>query len=197
MTIRIIITALLVLHGIIHGVGFYMNTKTSMTPILKTEGFFWLAVSSLIIYCGYLYYAKKEVFWMFALPVAALSQLLIIRMWDIAKYGTVGNILLVILAILSFSAFLYKNKYKKDVFKNITAITPKTKETLTDHDINHLPIEVQKYIKFSGAIGKAKVDYFKTKMQGRIRKTKEASWMPFRTEQYNFMEIILNISSAI
>ncbi|GCC51773.1 hypothetical protein SanaruYs_20020 [Chryseotalea sanaruensis] len=56
-------------------------------------------------------------------------------------------------------------------------------------DIQHLPEPVRKYIRYTGSIGKPKVNNFKVEFTGKIRKNEQTEWMPFTSEQYNFMEI--------
>lgn len=62
-------------------------------------------------------------------------------------------------------------------------------EPLTETDIAHLPEPVKRYIRYSGALGKAKVYNFKITFSGKIRKDEQSEWMPFTSEQYNFMNI--------
>jgi hypothetical protein len=58
---------------------------------------------------------------------------------------------------------------------------------LTETDIRELPEPVKKYLRFTGSIGKAKVNNFKIEFTGKIRKNEQSEWMPFTSEQYNFM----------
>ena len=59
---------------------------------------------------------------------------------------------------------------------------------LTNDDIKKLPLPIAKYIISSGAIGKPKVKNFKIEFSGRIRKNEKSEWMPFTSEQYNFVD---------
>jgi len=51
-----------------------------------------------------------------------------------------------------------------------------------------LPEPVKKYLRYTGSIGKPKVNNFKIEFTGKIRKDEQSEWMPFTCEQYNFME---------
>ncbi len=80
-----------------------------------------------------------------------------------------------------------KNNYRQDVadrLKNEASLT-----TLTLADVEHLPEPVKKYIIYSGSIGKPKVNHFFIEFRGQIRKNAQSAWMPFVSEQYNFMHI--------
>lgn len=58
---------------------------------------------------------------------------------------------------------------------------------LTEHDLMDLPAAVQKYIRFSGAVGKPKVTNFRVEFSGGIRRNAQSEWMQFQSDQYNFM----------
>jgi len=59
---------------------------------------------------------------------------------------------------------------------------------LTELDIAGLPKPVQQYIRYTGSVGKTKVNNFKMEFSGGIRKDAQSEWMPFTTEQYNFVD---------
>ena len=58
---------------------------------------------------------------------------------------------------------------------------------MTEEDIEHLPDPVKRYIIYAGAVGKPKVKNFKIVFTGQIRKDEQSEWMPFTSEQYNFL----------
>lgn len=57
---------------------------------------------------------------------------------------------------------------------------------LTEYDLKPLPELIKGYIRRSGAIGQPKVRSFKVELAGQLRK-KDGAWMPFHSEQHNFM----------
>ena len=52
-----------------------------------------------------------------------------------------------------------------------------------------MPEPVKKYLHYSGAVGEPKVKYFTVEFSGQIRKNEQSDWMPFTSEQYNFMNV--------
>jgi hypothetical protein len=78
--------------------------------------------------------------------------------------------------------------YEKDVKAGIMNTSLINESILTESDIQNLPEPVKKYIRNSGSIGKPKVNNFKIELTGEIRKDEQSEWMPFTTEQYNFVE---------
>jgi hypothetical protein len=61
-------------------------------------------------------------------------------------------------------------------------------DLLTDGDIINLPELVQKYIQYSGSLNKPKVKNFRVTFEGKIRSNEKSEWMPFASEQYNFLD---------
>ena len=65
----------------------------------------------------------------------------------------------------------------------------KTKENpgiLTQNDIAHLPALIQKYLKYSGCIGKEKVWNVHLVFEGEMKMDERHDWFPIHSEQYNF-----------
>lgn len=58
---------------------------------------------------------------------------------------------------------------------------------LTESDIRHLPVLIQAYLRKCGVMGEPKVRNFKIELAGQLRKKSDGVWMPFHSEQYNFM----------
>jgi hypothetical protein len=66
--------------------------------------------------------------------------------------------------------------------------TAREPSVLTDAELLHLPIAVQRYIRLSGAVGQPHIRNVHARMRGRIRSGPDAPWMPFTGEQYNFFD---------
>lgn len=80
-----------------------------------------------------------------------------------------------------------KQKYLKEVRSGLGLADNQTSEILTETDLINLPELVRKYIRYSGAVGKAKVRNLKAGFSGKIRKDEQSPWMPFRVEQHSFI----------
>ena len=80
-----------------------------------------------------------------------------------------------------------KRHYQREVASGLAQIAKRTPEILTEADLAHLPQLVKQYIRYSGAVGKPKVHSFKIGFTGKIRKDGQSPWMPFRVEQYSFI----------
>ena len=186
---RIIYLLILLLHGTIHFMGFIkafrLATIAQFTrDISKPMGLFWLLTGLLFIVTAILYILKKDAWSILAILAVLLSQILILFFWQDAKYGTVANIVIVVVAILAFAAASFEKSYQNDVVSAMDT-TEFKKETIKEKDLNHLPTPVQKYLHYVGVLGKPKVKNFKISFEGEMR-GKDQDWFNFSSEQYNF-----------
>jgi hypothetical protein len=81
-----------------------------------------------------------------------------------------------------------KKTYKKAVLEALKRTNNEKNEILTEADIQHLPAIVQKYLHYSGTIGKEKVLNFRAEFKGGIRSKSTEDFMPLKSVQYNFTD---------
>lgn len=82
-----------------------------------------------------------------------------------------------------------KKTYQKAVLEALERTKEIKREILTEKDIQHLPSAVQKYLDYTGAMGKEKVTNFRAEFKGGIRSNSKEPYMPLKSVQYNFMDI--------
>jgi len=184
---------LLLAHGLIHLMGFakafkYADISQLTQPISRTAGAFWLLAAVLFLMATAMFFLQKDNWWMFAVPAVLLSQGLIFSSWQDAKFGTIANVLILIATIVGYGTWSYYKQYKNEVNNGLAVAASIPDSILTEADMQHLPEPVRKYLRYSGAVGKPKVNNFKVEFVGQIRKNEQSEWMPFTSEQYNFME---------
>lgn len=192
--IRILFLILVTIHGLIHLMGFakafqYAEMKQLTIAISKPIGLMWLTATFLFVTTAILFLLKKDYWTIFAIGAVVISQIVIILSWHDAKFGTIANVLILLASIIGYGTWSYYNKYQNDVKTNLQQKEYFQNSQLTEMDIQHLPEPVKKYIRYTGSIGKPKVNNFKIEFRGKIRKDEQSEWMPFTSEQYNFMEI--------
>ena len=81
-----------------------------------------------------------------------------------------------------------KKTYKKAVLEALERTKTIENELLTEADIQHLPVIVQKYLHYTGSIGKEKVSNFRAEFKGGIRSNSTEDFMPLKSVQYNFTD---------
>ncbi len=189
--IRNIFCFIIVIHGFIHLLGFskafHLVDAKQLPPISKSAGSIWLFASILLIATAILYFNNYRYWWIAGIVAALTSQLIILSMWQESKFGTIANVILLLASLIGYGTIKYRDTYFNDVSKNMTSNNKTDSSLLTENDIMALPEPVKKYIRYTGFIGKPKISSFKINFQGTIRKNETSEWMPFLSEQYNFM----------
>jgi hypothetical protein len=77
--------------------------------------------------------------------------------------------------------------YESDVAAGLARFQPRP-AVVTDTDLAHLPALVSRYVRLAGVVGQPRVQNYRVRMHGRIRNGPAAAWMPFRSEQHNFVD---------
>lgn len=80
----------------------------------------------------------------------------------------------------------FEAQFEEDVKNKIISSAEESNDLLMEADIQHLPITVQKYLKYVGAINKPKVRNFRIEFEGEMR-DKGKDWFKFKSVQYNFI----------
>lgn len=186
------IILLISIHGLIHLMGFikafgYAEITQLTRDISRSSGAAWLITTLMLLTAAVFYLFKKDYWWVIALAGVILSQILIILYWSDARFGTIANVIILLIAIPFWAKGRFENHYKKDVTDALVSTGKITDTILTQEFITHLPKPVQRYIIYSGAINKPIISNFKINFEGQIRKDEKSDWMPFTSEQYNFI----------
>ncbi|MDD4821682.1 MAG: hypothetical protein PHI48_03890 [Bacteroidales bacterium] len=190
---RIAFVVLILIHGLIHLLGFVKafelsEVKQLTQTISKPFGVLWLLAFILFVVTAILFACKNNSWWMFGVAALVISQLLIIYFWRDAKFGTIPNVIILIASVIGYGTWSFYDRYQMDLKVGSNQKTYFQDSKLTETDIQQLPEPVKRYIRYTGSIGKPKVNCFKVEFVGKIRKNEQSEWMPFTSEQYNFME---------
>ncbi len=183
---------LILIHGIIHIIGFvkpfdYGNISITYKNIPKLVGLFWLLTAILFILGTILFLLNKEIWSTIAIIAVIISQSLIAITWDEAKFGTIFNIIVLFVALSSRGTHYFEIGFKNDVTKHLSQCTFSKNDLLKELDIISLPIPVQKYIRYVGAIGKPKAKNMRIVFDGEMR-DKGKDFFKFTSTQYNFFD---------
>jgi len=190
---RIAFIILIALHGLIHLMGFFKAFGLSAVEqitltISKPVGMIWLIAFVIFSFLAIMFFLGHSNWWIVGFAAVVISQILITIYWQDAKFGTVANLIILIVAIAGYGSWRYQYKFKKDIKTAILRNSHNLNAELTELDIHQLPEQVKKYMRYTGCVGKLKVNNFKAEFIGKIRKDKNSPWMPFKCVQYNFLE---------
>ncbi len=180
---------IIIIHALIHLLGFLkafnlaeINQLTQY--ISKPTGMFWLIALLLLLLSAILFIANDNLWWIPAIIGVILSQILIIVFWSDAKFGTIPNILIILVAIIAFADWSFSRNVEKEISEMLSNPTDK-KEMLTEDKISEFPSIIQKWLKNSGAVGKEIIHTVRLKQTGQIKmKPGQKDWYQSEAEQY-------------
>ena len=195
--LRIVFLVIVLLHGLIHLMGFVKEWKLAPVSQLsgqtliplsaagaKIAGAFWLLACLGFLWAGVAFLLKKESWWVIAALAVLVSQLLIILYWPDAKAGTVANIIVLLGLLPAYGDWSFDRMVRQEVQTLLsqsakTEATPVTREMLAG-----LPHCVQNWLTQSGVVGKPKAVTVHLKQKGLMRTKPDGPWMPGEAEQY-------------
>jgi len=191
--LRSIFLILLFAHGLIHLMGFAKafnigDIKELSLPISKPTGLIWLSAFILFIAAGSFFVLRISNWWVFAIIAVLVSQVLIFYFWSDAKVGTIANIIILLVSIIGFGTSNFEKSFNRDVIQGLDRTNNMKVEVVTQEELQHLPLVVQKYLNYVGVIGKPKIRNIRLTMKGEMR-SKEQSWFNFTSEQFNFFDV--------
>ena len=186
--IRAFFSFLLLLHGLIHLMGFakafnYADISQLTQPISKWAGAAWGLTTLLFSAVTLLFLLKKESWWMIAVVAVLLSQILILSSWQDAKYGTLANFLITIAIVCAGADWSFKHLATKEV-QTLISQNNETMEVVSDAALSSLPPIVRTWLHRSNAAGNKAVSTVHLKQKGSMRTTIDGKWMPVTAEQY-------------
>ncbi|MCA4900181.1 MAG: DUF6544 family protein [Bacteroidota bacterium] len=189
--LKFLLYTIIIIHGLIHLIGFaeafrWMPTPQFTKHISPAAGISWLLTALLFLVAVGLLTAGQREWWQVLTAAILVSQFLIFLFWHDAKWGTLPNVILILVAVAAFSSWQFENEYQKDVALAKQAIN-NTHELLTEKDLEHLPAIVQQYIIRTGGLQQPKVKSFRVVFDGEMR-DKGKDWFTFRSEQYNTIQ---------
>lgn len=190
---RIFFLLVVVLHGLIHLLGFvkgfdFKEVKELTLPISRPMGLFWLTATALFLIYGILYFANSKYAWLVGMGAVVISQILVILFWKDAKFGTIPNLIILVVSLVSLGSYLLKSEFNNKVKFDFSANNTLSTEILTETDLAHLPAVVQKYLYYTKSVGQPKVKNFRAEFVGGMRGKPEEEYMKFQSVQYNFYQ---------
>ena len=190
---RIAFSGLLILHGLIHLLGFAKAFGLAELPLLtqpisRTHGVVWLAAGLLMLAS-----ALTPVRWLWLVGAIAVvvSSFVIFSAWHDAKLGFVANVIVLLGVAYAFAAqgpLSFAAEYRRDIASILT--NPGTSATVTEADLTPLPAPIQRYLRLTGSVGQPRILNFRIQWKGRMRKSASEPWMSFQAEQVNTFDSV-------
>ena len=185
---------LLLLHGVIHLMGFakafgYAQLPQLTQPISREWGVVWLLAGALVVATAVTLAAGTRAYWMVGGLALVVSQVVIVTAWRDAWAGTAANAVLALVVahgLLTEGPWSFHAQYLRDV--NAGLSRPVAAPLVTEADLVSLPDPVRRYLRVTHAVGQPRVNNYRIHFTGRIRSAPDAAWMPFDAEQQSFAD---------
>lgn len=153
---KIIYLVLVVLHGLIH----FMGPAKAMgwgehvplnAPISRPIGLLWLIAALCTLGYAFLFGWKVPAAWMLGLVAVILSQMLIIKYWSDARFGSIINVVILIVVLFSCGEWQFQRQskhFERALLEGMESPAPEHADTA------HLPLPVKTWLVRSGALDK-------------------------------------------
>lgn len=193
-TMRLVFLLIVLFHGLIHLLGFVkgfglMEVKELKLPISKSMGFAWLTAAILLLTYAILHLSNTKYAWLVGLLAVAISQVLVIMFWKDAKFGTIPNILILVVSIISLGHYNFQKLVQQETTHLLGQNERTENEILNENDLNKLPEPVKKWLQNSGSVGKALINVGKvTQIAAMQMKPEQEKWLSARAIQYTTIE---------
>ncbi len=191
---RLAFAILLIVHGLLHLLGFAKAFELAelpqlTRPIAPSIGGVWLAATLLFLVAAGALFLWPRWWWAIGAVAIAVSMVAIVPSWADAKFGTLANLIVLVGVVFGFAAhgpLSPRAAYDQEVMRLLDSPVPGA--VLTDADLAHLPVPVQRYLRTSRVLGQPRVHNLRAGLHGRIRQGPESRWMPFTAEQHDFFD---------
>jgi hypothetical protein len=192
-----VFSAILILHGAIHLMGFakafgLAQLDQLTLPVTPVAGAFWLLAAVLFMVAGGMALASLPSWWMPALPALVISQVLIVLAWRDAWAGTIPNLIVLVALIPAIAASLpnaYGPAFRRLSAENLARPLAQT-TLLTEADLVSLPAPVATYLRRTGSVGKPRVRSFHVEMNGEFARDQKRpkERLHYTAEQNSFLD---------
>jgi hypothetical protein len=174
-------------HALIHLMGFakafgFASFEQITRPISRLSGLFWLAAAALLLASVLVFAFSKSYWWMLGLTGALLCQILIITVWQDARWGTVPNVIVLVAALVAGGTWMFQRQVAGHRTVLINSMLPGT-ETVVDSLLSPLPQSVRTWLVHSQVVGKPIDRQVSLTQQGRMRTKPDGAWMSFTASQ--------------
>ncbi|GAB3949615.1 hypothetical protein GCM10028805_26160 [Spirosoma harenae] len=194
--LRYLFVLLLLIHGLIHVLGFVnqwvldLGSQLSGKSLFlvseetsKVLGVLWLLAGLSFLLAAAAYWLQRDWWLSVAIVSTLLSQALIIVYWPDAKAGTVANILLAIVLLVTYAHNRFEQQADDEV-RELLFQARNDKSIITRNMLTDLPEPVQQWLQASGVVGKPRVHTVRLRQHGLMRTNPDGKWMPTDAEQY-------------
>jgi hypothetical protein len=192
---RIAFLILIILHGLIHLLGFVKGfglaeVKELSLAISKPVGLIWLTTALLFLLYGISWWTNFKFSWLIGILAVIVSQVLIIIYWKDAKAATLPNLIIFIVAIISLGSYNFNKLVQKDTDRLLSRSEVHKGKVVSEDDLEGLPTPVQNWLSHSGIIGKSFISNAKIRQKLKMKmKPEDKKWLEATAVQYSTVDV--------
>jgi len=184
---------LVAVHGLIHLLGAakafeWAAVSQLRQPIGPLAGVLWLVTALLLVGAAAAIFLGGRWWWWVAAPGVILSQMLIVRHWGDARFGTLPNLVIAVpllLLAVDARAGSFRSRFAHD--SGVLLARPAGRTLLvTEGDLAPLPALMQTYLRRVGAVGRPHVRNLRVELDAQMRSSATSPWMTSTATQYEF-----------
>ncbi|MDX5325299.1 MAG: hypothetical protein LPK80_03475 [Bacteroidota bacterium] len=187
--LRTVFIILLLIHALIHSMGFikgmgWAKMEQLSQPISRGWGLMWFLASLLFLTTLGTFWVDRPLWWIWASGAVLLSQILIIRQWKDARWGTFANAIVLVGCLIGWG----NHRFDSRSMEERDALFEWADNTMTIQSIQtdeQLPEPVVRWLSLSGdgswPSGKDIIHYRQT---GRMLTEKGGNWKDFSAQQW-------------
>jgi hypothetical protein len=194
---RIAVAVLLLVHGLLHLMGFLKPWKLAAVRQLSghaivplSEGTFrivgiaWLIAAVVLVIAAVLRLIDREWWWIVAALAIVLSQSLIVLQWRDAWAGTVANVLLALVVAVGAGTQWFHQANLEHARALLAGAPAGEPQILRVEDIATLPPPVRRWLEVSGAVGRPRARTVRLLQRGGMRTAPGQPYLPVVARQY-------------
>lgn len=193
--LRFLFAALVILHGLLHLLGFVKAFQLGAVPQLSLPisrfwGVLWLIATILFLAYAVAYISRYPLAWLIGFTALIISQTLIIVFWQDASFGSLANLIILLVLLVSLASYRFTQQVRQET--NQLHITANTQPAfpIRQEAIARLPPAVQRWITRSGLPEKGPVYSAQIRQQARMKlKPDQKNWYEASASQYTSVNV--------
>jgi hypothetical protein len=185
--IKIIFAFIVVVHGLIHLMGFakafnYAEMSQLTQPISKSQGVIWLVTTLLFPATIPIFWLRKDWWWLIGFVAILASQYLIFTTWQDAKFGTIANVIILLAAVVGYGQWSFNQSIGRDVNQLKQVTQSNIQKTVSFKDLAVLPVPVERYFRFALIDGQRLIRVAEIRHKGEFNMGDK--WIPFESTEH-------------
>lgn len=182
---------LVLAHGFLHLLGFvkafeFKPLPQLILPISKPLGLIWLAAAIAIVVYAALFFLQHRTAWVVGFLAIGLSQTLIIMNWQDARFGTIPNVVILLVVLVFYNHLQFSTGVKNEIKQLLMLNQLTNRQILANDQIRQLPEPVQAWLRACGAVGHEVISNGHISQKAQMKmKQGQADWYTATATQYS------------